>query len=205
METFGVIILAAGASTRLGEPKQLLQYNGRSLIKHATETALQVIASPVVVVLGAQSQILSNELADLPVLVVENKKWENGMASSIHTGLSTIKGLNCIVDNIILMVCDQPFVSASLLRELIASRQKESTGVVACKYSDTLGIPVLFNKKYYDELLKLEGAEGAKKLLNKYAVDVSTVSFPLGFIDIDTAHDYEKLLKDSFERPQENV
>jgi molybdenum cofactor cytidylyltransferase len=99
------------------------------------------------------------------------------------------------------MVCDQPFASASLLNDLIAAHEETLKGIIASGYNNTLGTPVLFNKKYFDDLLKLQGAEGAKKIIMKYADDVATVPFPMGAVDIDTIEDYDSLLHNSFVSP----
>ncbi len=198
MEPTGLILLAAGASTRLGQPKQLLEYKGRTFIKQAIDTALQVIQTPVIVVLGANSPLLQNEVSTFKVHVIINDNWKEGMASSIRYGLSGLLEIMPHIDNVILMVCDQPFVSASLIEDLIAERKQTLKGIIACTYKNTLGTPVLFNKNYFSDLLNLNGTEGAKKLISKYLEDVSAVSFPLGFIDIDTVDDYEQLLNNWF-------
>lgn len=201
METFGVIILAAGASTRLGQPKQLLLYHDQTLLKHAVNAALQVVPLNTFVVLGANAHLLKNEVADLPVQVVDNTTWNEGMASSIHMGLAAMMRIKPAIDNAIFVVCDQPFVSASLLQDLIGMRKETSKHIIASSYNNTLGTPVLFNKKYFRELLQLPGAEGAKKLINKYPLDLSTVPFPMGHIDVDTYDDYQKLIDNSFVSP----
>jgi molybdenum cofactor cytidylyltransferase len=198
METTGLIILAAGNSSRLGQPKQLLEYNGQTLIKHAIDTALQVISTPVIVVLGADEQLVKHQASGYSVHVVNNNDWKEGLASSIRCGVDAILKISPDIDNVILMVCDQPFVTASLIKDLIDKRSETQKGIIACAYKETLGTPVLFKKKYYDELLDLKGSEGAKKLVSKYLEDVSPVSFPKGFIDVDTVEEYEKLINNSF-------
>ncbi len=198
MESIGLILLAAGASTRLGQPKQLLQYKGHTLIKHAIDTALHVIPTPVIVVLGENAHLLQNEVSSSKVHVIINHNWKEGMASSIRCGLYDLLKVSPDIDNVILMVCDQPFVSASLIKDLIAEHEHTKKGIIASAYKDTLGTPVLFNKKYFNQLLDLNGAEGAKILISKYPEDVLAVSFPLGFIDIDTVEDYEQLINNSF-------
>lgn len=198
METTGLILLAAGASSRLGQPKQLLEYKGQTFIKREIETSIAVIQSPVIVVLGSNAHLLQNEISASKVHVVNNQDWKEGMASSIRCGLHTLLKFSRDIDNVVLMVCDQPFVSAVLIKDLIAERKHTVKGIIASAYKDTLGTPVLFNKKYFGQLLDLNGAEGAKKLISKYPEDVSAVSFPMGFVDIDTVEEYEQLINDSF-------
>jgi molybdenum cofactor cytidylyltransferase len=113
------------------------------------------------------------------------------MASSIRIGIRQIRQLEPKITSVILMLCDQPFVDASLLDQLV--KKKSLTGIVASGYNGITGAPVLFDAAYFDELLLLKGQEGAKKLLLKYPDDIDAVSFPLGSIDIDTMEDYEKL------------
>lgn len=190
--------MAAGASSRLGQPKQSLEYNGQTLLKHAIDTALEIIQTPIIVVLGASADTLEEEVLSSRVHAIFNPDWKEGIASSIRCGVRALQEISTGIDNVILMVCDQPFVTASLLKNLIAERKQTVKGIVACAYKDTLGTPVLFDKKYFSELLLLKGAEGAKKLLGKYPEDVSPVSFPKGYIDVDTVEEYEKLVNNSF-------
>ena len=187
----GIIILAAGSSSRLGKPKQNLIYKGQTLLQNAIETALKSSCKPVMVVLGANYSNIIPTIRNVPVSIVYNQDWNEGMASSIRTGIAKIQQLTPETTSIILMLCDQPFVDTSLLNKIV---QKKSTkGIVASSYKDTAGPPVLFDKIYFDELLLLKGQEGAKKLLLKYPDDVITVPFTLGGVDIDTIEDYERL------------
>ncbi len=188
----GIIILAAGASTRLGMPKQTLVYNGKTLLEHAVDAALEV-AKPVIVVLGAKADTIVTYLKSKPVTIVYNDSWPQGMASSIAAGLQAVLTDNKAINEVIIMLCDQPFVDALLLNQLIARHTESGKGIIACKYAATIGVPVLLNKKYFDELKLLQGEEGAKKLLLKYKDDVAFVSFEKGVIDIDTMNDYERL------------
>jgi molybdenum cofactor cytidylyltransferase len=198
MESTGLIVLAAGASSRLGRPKQLLEYHGHTLLKHAIDTALEVIPAPIILVLGANAPLLKEEVSNLKAQIIFNPDWEEGIASSIRCGVHALLKSSPNIDNVILMVCDQPFVTASLIKDLIAMRMQTSKGIIACAYKDTLGTPALFNKKYSGELQALQGEEGAKKLIKKFSEDVSPLPFPKGFIDVDTAEEYEKLVNNSF-------
>ncbi len=194
MISCGLVLLAAGSSSRFGKPKQLLPYKGKSLIKHLADTALEAI-DIVVVVTGSNAQRVEAELVDLPVKLFQNKDWEQGMATSIRGGLSTLLKLAPSTDSVIFMVCDQPFVSASLLREIIAKKAETNNLIIASGYGDTLGIPALFGKSLFPDLLNLKGDAGAKKIIKENGGSVSVVSFPLGDIDIDTEEDYKTLLQ----------
>jgi molybdenum cofactor cytidylyltransferase len=189
----GLVILAAGASTRLGKPKQNLVYQNNTLLQRAIVTALASVCRPVIVILGANAEAVRPTLENLPVHIFYNKDWHEGMASSIRLGIAELQKFEPAITSIILMLCDQPFISASLIDELFHA--KEKNGIIACAYNDTIGTPVLFDSKYFDELSLLTGAEGAKKLLAKYPDNVHPIPFPLGGVDIDTMEDFEKLSK----------
>lgn len=189
----GVIILAAGSSSRLGSPKQLLAYAGSTLLQHAVDTALASDAVHVVVVLGANANSIKQELKDTTADIVVNDAWEEGMASSIRCGLQTLLKINSQLEAVLLMVGDQPFVTATLLNDLLDVYRKEQRSIVASKYETTFGTPVLFTNKFFTELLELTGDVGAKSLVRKYMSEAAFVSFPQGEIDIDTMEDYKKV------------
>jgi len=190
----GIIILAAGNSSRLGEPKQLLQYQNKSLIRHVTEAAIKAISSPVMIVTGSNQNLIIEELNNLAVHFVQNNEWQEGMGSSVRVGISELLQLNPTIQSLIIAVSDQPFVTSQLFLQLIEKAEITEKNIVACSYENTIGTPVLFQKKYFDSLMSLNGAEGAKKLLKQFKNDVTSVPFSLGGIDIDTKEDYQKLL-----------
>ena len=185
----GIIILAAGGSSRLGEPKQLLTYLGKTLLRHVTDEALASGIGPVLVVLGADSARIKYTLHE-SALVLINEQWEEGMGSSIRSGLWGMLKAYPLLDGIIFAVCDQPFVTASLFRKLAWCKESTGKNIVACAYKHDLGTPVLFDKKYFPHLLRLQGQQGAKRLIALYSEDVSSVPFELGEIDIDRPEDY---------------
>jgi molybdenum cofactor cytidylyltransferase len=190
---YGIVILAAGSSTRLGQPKQLLIFKGSSLIKRVAEIALDV-SGKVVVVTGYQSKKVQAELLGLPLIIVQNDSFEEGIASSIRKGLSTLienfKGLK----GVIFLVCDQPYLSQNVLTELIKSADETGKKIISSAYGDTTGIPVLFDKSFFGKLLALKGDIGAKKLIQENLADVATIDFPGGSIDIDTMQDFESVI-----------
>ncbi|MEO8885185.1 MAG: nucleotidyltransferase family protein [Mucilaginibacter sp.] len=188
----GVVILAAGSSSRLGKPKQNLVFQGNTLLQRTVKTALAADADEVIVILGANSESIKPTLTDKNIRIIQNADWQEGMASSIRHGLSTLLKINPQLRSVILMLCDQPFADISIINQLIKAASTEKT-IVASAYNGTIGPPALFTKLYFDELLNLQGNEGAKKLLLKYGNDVYKVPFPLGTIDIDTIGDFERL------------
>jgi len=189
----GLIILAAGSSTRMGKPKQLLQYKGESLIHRSVRVGLEANCDPVIVVLGAHSEEVKPEIDTTKVHIVENIAWEEGIGSSIRYGMSKVLKLEPEIEEVIFMLIDQPMVKADLLKTLMQERKEKGKGIIACAYEETIGVPALFYKTFFPKLLALKGDEGAKKLLYRHRDEVVAVSFPAGAVDIDTLSDYESL------------
>lgn len=195
VEHGSIVVLAAGMSSRLGSPKQLLVYQGESLLKHTVNVALQTSMRPVIVVVGANSDTVKKEIEGMELMVVENEGWEEGMASSLRCGLAAMQKISPDADGIIFMVCDQPFVSKLLLESLLQAQHETGLPIVASSYEGKLGTPALFHQSLFAELMKLKGDTGARKLIRDHEYLVKTVAFPKGIIDIDTKADYDTLLQ----------
>ena len=195
-KSIGIIILAAGKSSRLGQPKQLLEYEGQTLLQHSLQVALASDAHPVVVVLGADAVRIKQEVTNDAAHVVENEDWEEGMASSIRCGIKELQQLHTAAEGAIVMVCDQPYVTSALINRLIGIHQETGKPIVSCQYASTVGTPAYFHRSMFPELLQLEGDGGAKGLLLKHAEDLEIVEFPEGNVDIDTEGDYKKLKRE---------
>lgn len=187
----GVILLAAGGSSRLGQPKQLVEYKGRSLLEHSVKTALSSNAQLTVVVLGANANAFKEEIKENKVHIVVNTAWQTGMASSIQSGLKEFTAICPSAEGVVLMVCDQPFVTASLLNDLLEAHKKTGKPIIACSYENTFGPPVFFHHVFFPALLQLEGDVGARGVIRQHADDVEVVPFPEGRFDVDTKADYE--------------
>lgn len=194
----GLIILAAGAATRMGRPKQLLSYQGRSLILHAVEVALASLCQPIIVVLGAYAEQIKPELMSKAVQVVENSQWQEGMSSSIRAGISMLLKTNSKLDAVIISLADQPLVSPQIFNQLIQSYQETQKVIIASKYNETTGVPALFSNALFPELMQLEGDKGAKALIQKYIDTALILLIPEAAIDIDTPDDYNQLLLNKF-------
>jgi molybdenum cofactor cytidylyltransferase len=194
IERPAIVILAAGMSSRLGTPKQLIDYNGKSLLLYTVNEALLTGLRPVVVVIGAHSDSVKKEIDNLEVNLIENEQWQEGMASSIRCGVAFAQKIDVHVDGIVFMVCDQPYVSTSLLNGLLSAQHRTGLPIVASSYEKNLGIPALFHKTFFTELMGLTGDSGAKKLIKLHKNLVTAISFPEGNIDIDTKADYDALL-----------
>ncbi|SKB27308.1 nucleotidyltransferase family protein [Daejeonella lutea] len=195
IKSYAVIILAAGSSSRLGRPKQLLAYRGKTLLQHAIDSAKATKAKQTLVVLGAVKELINNQIDDKGIVRVDNPNWQSGLASSIKAGINALNSNSPNLDAAILMVCDQPFADATILISLLAKQAETGDAIVGCSYDDTKGIPALFHSSLFTDLLSLEGDAGAKKLFDKYKEVSSFVSFKQGGIDIDTSEDYKNLAK----------
>ncbi len=188
-----LMILAAGASTRLGRPKQLLPFRGRSLLRHAAETALASSCRPVVVVLGALADRLKGELRGLPVTVAINPQWNEGISSSIRAGLKALAPEGAGPNAVLIMLCDQPLISAQFLDRLVAVHQSSGSGIVAAEYEGGAGVPALFSRAYYSELAALSGNRGAKPVIVKHAKHAERIPLPEAAMDIDRPEDIQRL------------
>lgn len=143
--------------------------------------------------LGANEGIIRPSISDQLVYITYNPDWQEGMASSIRLGITELLRIEPNIKAAILMLCDQPFVDPLLIYQLTEKKADSFSGIIACTYRDTLGVPVLFDASYFPRLLMLQGKEGAKTLIRDFPNDVASIAFPLGAIDIDTIEDYERL------------
>jgi molybdenum cofactor cytidylyltransferase len=187
----------------MGRPKQALAVaqrdlggEGESMLRHAVRAAVESAARPVVVVLGANADTLTSDIADLPVHAIGHSGWERGIGSSIKVGLECLTALAPATDGIILSVCDQPHLSAAVLSRLGRAYRGSDALIVASAYSGIAGVPALFDRAVFSELQALRDHEGARALIERDDERLVTVPFPLGAIDLDTPESYEDYLKD---------
>ncbi|HEX4708604.1 MAG TPA: nucleotidyltransferase family protein, partial [Candidatus Udaeobacter sp.] len=159
------VILAAGESSRLGQPKQLLEFRGKTLVRRAVEAAIEANCSPVIVVTGDAHAEVKNALAAANTILVQNSQWTQGVGTSIRVGIQHLIDNAPGVDAAVLLVCDQPFVDCDLVRGLIAMHSETGKPIVASAYADTLGVPALFDRSIFQELLRLDGHLGAKTII----------------------------------------
>ncbi|QPH40695.1 nucleotidyltransferase family protein [Pedobacter endophyticus] len=190
----GIVILAAGSSSRLGKPKQLLAIDGKTLLQRVCDAATAAQLAPIVVVLGANADKILPQDNDSQINFVVNSNWAQGMSSSITAGLKRIAAHESQVKSVIISVCDQPYISSELFTSLINKHNETKKGIIASQYGGTIGTPVLFARKYFEDLMLLTGENGAKGLITMQATDLATISFEQGNIDIDTESDYQSLL-----------
>jgi molybdenum cofactor cytidylyltransferase len=188
-----ILILAAGNSSRLGHPKQLVEFRGETLIERTIKTAL-IISEEILVVLGANSDLIESQISPFSesVKTIHNPDWQAGMGTSIRIGVEVLAKKS---DTILILLSDQPFISQEFLQNLLQTFAESNNLIAASCYENELGVPMIFDKSIFPELLKLDGEKGAKSFLNKYRDTISIINFPEGNIDIDTPEDLEKLLR----------
>jgi molybdenum cofactor cytidylyltransferase len=190
-----VIILAAGSSSRMGKSKQLLIVDGQTLLVRAVNVALGSGAKDVIVVLGANEQNHIDVLKSMPIRIVSNHYWKSGLGSSIKTGLHFLIREAPETKGVIIMVCDQPGVSEAHLHALIAAFMKTRKAIIASYYSGTAGVPALFARSFFSNMLMLQDDHGAKKIIEQFPEQHVVLDFPEGAVDLDTVEDYENYLK----------
>jgi molybdenum cofactor cytidylyltransferase len=187
---FAIILLAAGSSSRMGQSKQLLNWGDKTLLEHAATTALGTNPESVVVVLGANEQSHQTVLKNLDVAIVVNPQWQMGMGSSIKVGLKFLVDQSPKIGGVVIMVCDQPFITSQHLQNMVAQHEKTGYSIIATKYTGLLGVPVFFSSKLFKLLEKIEDTEGAKKLVHQNPQLTDFVPLEEGKIDLDTPDDY---------------
>jgi len=190
----GIVLLAAGASKRLGgeTPKQLLPYKGQSFLRYVTRILCASVSSPIIIVLGAHAKRLLPELNDLPVYSIVNPQWEEGMGTSVRAGVLALQERASDLDALIVTLCDQPLLTSEHLNALVTAHASGAK-IVVSEYGAAIGPPCLFDRTLFDELTALSGDEGARRVIRRHESAVVKVPFPAGAFDIDTAADYERL------------
>ena len=190
-----LILLAAGESKRMGTPKQLLTYKNSSLIRHAASSAIASTCNRVIVVFGANSDRLTRETKDLPVHITYNPEWQKGMSSSIATGINALLKMKLDFNAVILALADQPLITAQTYNRLVENYCSSNSLAIASNYSDTVGVPALFDRVLIPELLQMKHQGGAKQILYQYSDRAFNLDLPEAAIDIDTPADYQKLVE----------
>lgn len=193
--SFGCVLLAAGASLRMGQPKQLLPIAGRPLIARAATAALASPAQLVIVVLGANEDKVRPALAGLPVTIAINPEWREGMAASIRAGLDMIEKICPALDAVLLAPVDQPAFSSTAIARLAVAFASSSNRIAAARYGGRFGTPAIFGRVHFEALKALRGDEGARALLRIHSETVAAIDLPELAVDIDTPADYERLRK----------
>lgn len=183
LEATWAVVLAAGGSRRMGQPKQLLEHGGRTLVQAAVASANTVLPGRVLVVLGNQYPLIRQSLGESGARIVFNEQWDSGLAGSIRAG---IRALPASCKAVLLMGCDQPGVGPTELQGLLGSARPE--GIVAARYAGTVGIPAIFPARLFPQLAGLAGDRGAKALLLADTARVD-IDMPAAARDLDEPAD----------------
>jgi len=182
-----VLIVAAGESKRLGQPKQLVRKNGITLLENSLQEIAKSEIGKLFLVLGANADLILNEVKTADCQVVINKNWKKGMGTSIACGMKAIlKKDDC--NGVIISVADQPFLTADILKK-IKEKISEKKIIIKSKYEEGSGPPVYFSQHFFEKMKNLSGDDGAKPLVRKYKNEVVSIDFAKGNIDIDTEED----------------
>jgi len=188
------IVLAAGSSSRMGRPKQVLPVDGKSLVRRAGEAAAGSKALTTVVVTGAARDLVEQELHDLPLQLVHNPTYEQGMSTSLRAGLALVAP-DARIQAVVVLLADQPFVDASIVDALIARYEHGRAKIVRPRYVGQPGNPVLWDRSLFAALAAQTGDQGGRSLLQQHAAEIVWVDLPdarLQF-DVDTPEAYASL------------
>jgi molybdenum cofactor cytidylyltransferase len=190
-----IIILAAGSSSRMGRSKQLLEIDNTSLLRKTVLTALACGIKNNYVVLGANVEAHRKTINDLPIQMVINNEWNNGMGRSLKKGLDVATTSSPVLEGVTVLVCDQPMLTSQHLNNILQQYLDTQKGIVASQYAQTIGVPAFFSKQFFERLNAMGDQHGAKKIIEKYPEAVQTVDFSGGEIDLDKIEDYYHFLK----------
>ena len=167
------------------------------MLIRAVDAALASAAWPIVVVLGAHAEKVRPLLATRPVLIAENPAWIEGMASSLRTGIATLRQFSRSIDAAVVALCDQPHFTVGIVERLVATQAATGRTIVAARYKNRNGAPALFLRQHFTELANLTGEEGARSLLNSYSDRIASVDLPDLATDLDTPADYAAYEKEN--------
>jgi len=191
----GIIILAAGAATRMGKAKMLLPFHDTTILQHIINEVMAVESKAICIVTGYYHQQIINQVDHSKATIVFNQQYANGMSSSIQIGLKYLLNDHANLESVMIVVADQPFLNRSILQQMLNLQQTTNKGLVAASYDGVVGTPVLLTKKYIEQLTQLTGDKGARSILQAFPEDLATVEFALGGLDIDNEKDYEAFCK----------
>ncbi len=191
----GIIVLAAGSSSRMGQSKQMLDIGGEALLARTVKAAIDAQLGPIVVVVGSNAHAHKKLITGLSVDIVHNEAWEKGMGHSLKTALHHLIGKHSTIQAVVVLVCDQPLLTPKNITNLVKKFEESKKPIIASRYSNMPGVPVLFDKEYFSKLMGLPDDQGAKKIILQNPDDVSEVDFQGGEIDLDTIEDYNAFKK----------
>lgn len=195
---YAILILAAGASKRMGRPKQLLKWKESNLLNYSISIANKLLPYKVFVVLGANASLIIPKIQSKEVKILINENWEQGLGSSISSGLTKVIKTNPEIEGVLIMLTDQPLIKPDHYLKLVNGFNPNQKQILATKYNDGKpGVPALFNKFFFAELCDLNSDYGAKQLINKYTDHVVFIKNGQSKFDIDTPEQYANLYKEN--------
>ena len=200
IDNCAVVIIAAGESKRLGKPKQLLLVEEDTLLNRLIKIVQGAVNFPIYLVLGANAEKIKAQLSNNNLHIVDNKNWQEGMASSIRVGVQAVVDSAINYDGVLIMVCDQPYLTQQAIKDLVTLQQLKKTAIAASFYANIAGTPALFHASVFPDLLALKGDQGAKRIIQERDQELAKLQFDKGILDIDTPEDYQQLLKEAIKK-----
>ncbi len=192
------LILAAGSSSRMEEPKQLLPWGDTTLIGHAIQQSLALEEVTTYVILGAYFDLINMQINHFPIEILKNSDWQSGMGSSISSGVKTIMKDKVTYNAALITVVDQPLIDTVHLNALLTEFKKTPNDIVATDLGERVGVPAIIPKKYFEELSQLKADHGARYIIAAYKNEVKTITALDKGVDIDTVEQYETLFQSKF-------
>lgn len=190
-DPIAAVVLAAGASRRLGQPKQLIEFAGESLLHRTARIALESGCTAVFVVLGFEADRMRPELDGLPVDTLTNPEWTEGISSSLRCGVAAARDYGA--KGVLLMVCDQPGLTADHLRHLLHRHRESGSAIVSSEYGGRSGVPAVFAESMFSELLTVRGDQGARGVIDKHRSLTQYLPWPEGVLDLDSPEQLRKI------------
>jgi molybdenum cofactor cytidylyltransferase len=197
IDNCAVVIIAAGESKRLGSPKQLLLLDKDTMLNRLIKMVQKAVDFPIYLVLGANAKKIKAQLPITNLNIVENNEWQEGMGSSIRIGVQAVIDSANKHDGVLILVCDQPYLSETAVKDLISLQDNKKSAITASFYANIAGTPALFHQSVFSDLLALKGDQGAKRIIQERDQELAKLQFEKGVLDIDTPEDYQQLLKEA--------
>ena len=188
-----VLILAAGSSSRLGKPKQLVKFKSKTLLQHSIDVSEALDLSEKIIVLGANEETILNEVDLKNHKLLVNNNWQEGMSTSLKRGLEEVQNLHPNIENVLVLLSDQPFISEPVLQELIDKHLEANRLASFSEYRGIPGVPAIFSREIFPDLMRIEGDRGARDLIKNGLTNYQLVPFDKGIVDIDTEKDLQFL------------
>ena len=187
MRSSAIVVLAAGGSRRLGQPKQLLSVLGEPLLRRVVRMAADAEPDHLVVVLGSNACECLAAIKDCGADIIVNPFWECGLAGSVRLGVERAEEVGA--DAVLLLLADQPLLDSTVIRRFLVRANGQTDLIIAARYDGVLGAPMMFGSDWFAQLKKLEGDQGARSLVPKERGGVEIIDWSEGAIDVDTPED----------------